>query len=301
MNLSRVDLNLLVALDALIAERHVSRAAERVHLSQPAMSSALARLRRLFGDELLVRVGREYRLTPLAAELQEPLSELLQLAKATVERRPHFDPTVDSRTFTVIASGYSAFLLMRPLIERIIDSAPGISLQIQQSRPGAPEKVHADLNLGLWPSASADEMGLPYEILFHDRWVCAVSDDNETIGPGITLEQYARSPRTAYGYGLDDVIGLADRTVLPSDEVQGARISIDNFVLLPFLLHGTGMVAFVQERLGRKLASTAAIRLVEPAFETPPVAEAMYWRPRSTADPAHRWLRATLQEIASQL
>lgn len=301
MNLSRVDLNLLVALDALIEERHVTRAAERVHLSQPAMSSALARLRRLFGDELLVRVGREYRLTPLAAELQEPLSELLQLAKATIERRPHFDPSTDQRTFTVVASGYSAFLLMQPLIERIVGSAPGISLQIEQARRGAPEKVHADLNLGLWPSASADEMGLPYEILSHDRWVCAVSDDNHNIGSEITLEQYARSPRVAYGFGLEGIIGLADRTVLPPDELQEARVSIDNFVLLPFLLHGTGMVAFVQERLGRKLAASAAIRLVQPAFETPPVAEAMYWRPRSTADPAHRWLRATLQEIASRL
>src|SRR5215471_10447572 len=108
MNLAQIDLNLLVSLDALLAERHVTRASERVGLSQPAMSSALARLRILFGDELLVRVGREYQLTELALELREPLRQLLQLAEETVQRRPSFNPATDRRVFTVVASDYSA-------------------------------------------------------------------------------------------------------------------------------------------------------------------------------------------------
>src|SRR5512134_3427954 len=119
MNLAQIDLNLLVALDALLSERHVTRAADRVGLSQPAMSGALARLRIMFHDELLVRVGREYQPTALALDLQEPLRQLLQLAEETVQRRPSFDPACDRRVFTVVASDYSAYMALHPLLRHV--------------------------------------------------------------------------------------------------------------------------------------------------------------------------------------
>lgn len=301
MNLSRIDLNLLVALDALIAERHVSRAAQRIQLSQPAMSSALARLRRMFGDDLLVRVGREYRLTALAADLQEPLRELLQLAEETVQRRPHFNPATDRRVFTVVASDYSAYLLVQPLIERIAEAAPGVSIQLQRSTRGQPEKVQSDLNLGLWPSPDGVDSELPCEILFHDRWVCAVWEGNREVGPEIGLDQYLCLPRIVYGRSLEEVMGTADRAMLRASPATPPLVSVDSFILLPLLLTGTRMVAFIHERLGQKLAAIAGIRLSRPTFEIPPVAEAMYWRPRNTADPAHRWLRSILHDIAKDL
>lgn len=301
MNLAQVDLNLLVALDALITERHVTRAADRVGLSQPAMSSALARLRRLFGDDLLVRVGREYQLTALAGELQPLLTDLLQLAEETVQRRPHFNPATDRRVFSIVASDYSAYMLLQPLLSRISVEAPNVAIQVRQSSRGDADKITSDLNLGLWPSPDANDEGLPSEVLFHDCWVCTVWRENSRVGKTIALDEYMRLPHVVYGSGLNEIRGMADRAVRNFGGVRHVQATADSFFLLPFLLQDSDLVALVHERLARKLADAADIRLVEPLFETPPVAEAMYWHTRNTSDPAHVWLRTVLREISAKL
>lgn len=301
MNLGRLDLNLLIALEALIDEAHVTRAAQRVNISQPAMSDALQRLRQLFGDELLVRVGRQYQLTALAMELREPLHELVQIAGEIVERREVFNPATDSRTFNVVASEYSAYVLLQPLLQRIATEAPGVSLRLQRSSRGEPEKINSDINLGLWPSPTASETGLPSEILFHDRWVCAVWKGNDRIGDRLTLEEYMHLPHAVYQSGTSGAFGLADRAIRDMNRPRRVQVSADSFVLLPLLLIGTPQVMLIQERLGRRLSPIADLRLVEPAFETPPLAEAMYWHGRNTSDPAHRWLRNMLREIAAEI
>ena len=301
MNLGRLDLNLLVALEALIDEAHVTRAAQRVNISQPAMSDALHRLRLLFGDELLVRVGRQYELTALAQELREPLHELIQLAEGIVQRRENFDPCTDSRVFQVVASEYSAYVLVQPVLKRIAREAPGVSLRLKRTTRGEPEKITSDINLGLWPSHTAAELGLPSEVLFHDRWVCAVWSGNTQVGSQISLDEYMRLPHAVYQHDSAGVFGIADRAIQETHGSRKIQVSADSFVLLPLLLEGTLQVAFLQERLGRKLAEVADLRLVEPLFETPPLAEAMYWHSRYTSDPAHRWLRSMLREVASEL
>jgi len=300
VNLAQVDLNLLVALDALINERHVTRAGERVGLSQPAMSNALARLRVMFHDELLVRVGKEYQLTALAQELRAPLHELLQLAEETVQRRPRFDPAKDVRRFSIVASDYAAYLVLQPLLLRVSREAPGVALQIRHSS-GQPEKLTSDINIGLWPSPDLAEAELPFEVLFQDRWVCAVWSGNRRVEDTITLEQYMRLPHVVYGTGIDQVRGMADRMVRNTGMPRHIQASAESFFVLPFMLQGSELVAFVHERLGQKLAQAADIRLVEPLFETPPVAEAMYWHTRNTSDPAHVWLRNQLREISALL
>ncbi len=301
MNLGRVDLNLLIALEALIDESHVTRAAQRVSISQPAMSDALHRLRILFGDELLVRVGRQYELTALAQELREPLHELIQLAEGIVQRREKFDPCTDARVFNVVASEYSAYVLVQPLLKRIAREAPGVSLRLKRTTRGEPEKITSDINLGLWPGHTAAELGLPSEILFHDRWVCAVWSGNAQVGSQISFEDYMRLPHAVYQHDSAGVLGMADRAIQQMTSSRKIQVSADSFVLLPLLLQGTPQVALIQERLGRKLAGIADLRLVEPLFETPPLAEAMYWHSRNTSDPAHRWLRTMLRDVAAQL
>lgn len=301
MNLGRLDLNLLVALEALIDEAHVTRAAERVGISQPAMSDALQRLRQHFGDELLVRVGRQYQLTALATELREPLHELVQMAEGIVQRRERFDPATDSRLFNVVASEYSAYILVHPLLKRVAREAPGISLHLQRTSRGEPEKVTSDINLGLWPSHAATELGQPSEVLFHDRWVGAVWDGNTQVGAQMSLDEYMRLPHAVYQLATTGGYGIADRLIFDLNQPRKVQVTADSFVLLPLLLEGTPQVALVQERLGRKLAERANLRLVEALFETPPLAEAMYWHSRNTSDPAHRWLRAMLREVAAAL
>src|SRR5688572_4982858 len=130
MNLASVDLNLLVALDAILAERHLTRAGERLGLTQPTMSHTLSRLRRLFDDDLLMRIGRDYELTPLAQELREPLRDILKNIEQTIERRPNFDPKTDERLFTVGASDYATYLVFQPALARIENEAPGVRIQL---------------------------------------------------------------------------------------------------------------------------------------------------------------------------
>jgi LysR family transcriptional regulator, nod-box dependent transcriptional activator len=298
MNLARLDLNLLIALEALIDEAHVTRAAQRVNISQPAMSDALQRLRQLFGDELLVRVGRQYQLTALAMELREPLHELVQIAGQIVERREVFNPATDSRVFNVVASEY---LLLQPLLQRIATLAPGVSLRLHRSTRGEPEKITSDINIGLWPSPTASDLGLPSEILFHDRWVCAVWKGNEKVTARITLEDYMRMPHAVFEANPNGALSLADRAINEMNPARRVQVSADSFVLLPLLLVGTPQVMLIQERFGKRLAQIADLRLVEPEFETPALAEAMYWHSRNTSDPAHRWLRSMLREIAAEL
>ena len=138
MSLAGVDLNLLVALDALLAERSVTRAAERVGLSQPGMSNTLARLRKLFGDPLLVREGLTLVPTPRAESLRQPVAEALSLIQHALDDRPGFDPATDPATFTVSCSDYSLLMLIGPLVRRLAAAAPGLTIQVL---PRAPDPV----------------------------------------------------------------------------------------------------------------------------------------------------------------
>src|ERR1700677_4298632 len=128
--LRRMDLNLVLPLDALLEERHVTRAAESIGIGQPAMSASLARLRRLFGDPLLVRNGRVHELTPLAQALVEPVHATLTSIGQLLATTPHFDPGTDERTFTVVASDYVTLILLRPLLERLYEEAPHVAVNV---------------------------------------------------------------------------------------------------------------------------------------------------------------------------
>ena len=175
MSLAGVDLNLLVALDALLAERSVTRAAERVGLSQPGMSNTLARLRKLFGDPLLVREGLTLVPTPRAESLRQPVADALSLIQHALDDRPGFDPATDPATFTVSCSDYSLLMLIGPLVRRLAAAAPGLTIQVL---PRAPDPVRllrdGDADLVIEPVEIMPEVTLPSLRLFADRWICCV-------------------------------------------------------------------------------------------------------------------------------
>ena len=296
MNLSQIDLNLLVALDALLRERNVTRAGERVGLSQPAMSSALGRLRRLFDDELLVREGREYHLTSLGQDLSGRIHEILQQIEETMERRPEFNPATDKHTFTIVASDHMAFLVLQPMFKRFETDAAAVTLQVHQLR-GGDEYPEADLVI----TYEHEMPNQQQQRLFQDRWVCAVWEGNAEVGETLTPEQYLTLPHLSYGETALHPTGLADRTASALHPERRVMVAVETFFLLPFLLHGTRMVAFVHEGLARRLAPLSGIRLVEPPFDIPAMAEAMFWQPRHTADPAHRWLREQVAAEATRV
>lgn len=298
MNLHQLDLNLLVALDALLSERGVTRAGERIGLSQPAMSSALARLRRLLGDELLVRTGREYQLTALAQELQPAVRHIMSLIETTLMRRPAFQPATDERVFAIAASDYASLVVLQPALERISREAPRVTLHLHplETSPGEALK-QAAVDLVIAPR----QLNLPFpcEPLLTDRWVCAVAADHPEVGERLTLDQYLSLPHLVFATDGDRRISLGDRQVSKLGLERRVLATFESFLLLPFLLRGTRLVALIQERLATRVRDAAGLKLLDPPFQIDEITEAVYWHPRHNSDGGLQWLRTVLADVAS--
>lgn len=300
MNLRNVDLNLLVVLDALLTERNVSHAGERIGLTQSAMSAALARLRELFGDPLLVRVGRGLVLTRNAEELIIPVRETLDRIEQTLLQKPGFDPGVDARTFSISASDYAGLVLLRPLVRAIATEAPNVVIHLlPRARDAARMLQTGQADLVIEPSELFGNDGFPSTPLLSDRWLCVADAGNPLVTKAeLTCEQFLELPHLVYGIGIDRQLNLADQHLAGMGISRRIHVTVESFLLAPFLIEGTPLVSLVLEREIRALGSSLKIRLFEPPFALPDIHEAMYWHPRHTTDPAHRWLRDRLHQIA---
>jgi DNA-binding transcriptional LysR family regulator len=301
VNLNGVDLNLLVALDALLAERNVTRAAERLSIGQPAMSAALNRLRKLFDDPLLSRSGADLVTTPLAESLTRPVQEAISAMHAVLATRGAFDPSADHRTFTVVASDYVGLVLLRSLVSRLAATAPRVRLVVHPVTPDLVSDLRRDqMDLAVVPREIVPErLRLPRRELFDDRYVCAVAADNASVGDALSEEEFASHRHLASGGGLLPALGQRELSSL--GVAPFAEVSTQTSLLPPFLLAGTDLITVVLERLGQHLRDAAGIRLVEPPVPLGGITETMYWHPRRADDPSHRWLREEVQRAAEAL
>src|SRR5215216_2732438 len=211
MNLRQVNLNLLVALHALITQRNVTRAADQVGLTQSAMSGELRRLRALFADELLVRVGREYHLTPLAEDLSGPVAEIIASIEDTFSRRVTFDPRLDERSFSIAMSDYAMLVLLAPLLQRLGQEAPRIALHIHPLQPEAASTLLKPGGMDLVIAPQREVENVRQLTLFSDRYVCAVRADHPQVGERLTLTLFERLPRLEWGIGTVLVGSTAER------------------------------------------------------------------------------------------
>lgn len=301
MDLAGVDLNLLVAFDALMDERSVTRAAARVSLSQPGMSNTLARLRKLFGDPLLVREGFTLVSTPRADALRQPVRDALAIIRAALDQRTGFDPAADRATWTVSCSDYSLLMLIGPLVRRLPAAAPGVAIRVL---PRSPDPV------GLLRDGAADLVIEPEEImpdaqldsqrLFADRWLCCVWAGNSAVGDRMTMDAYLRLGHLVYSIGRGQPASIVDQHLERSRVPRRIEFTVESFLLAPFLLEGTDLVTVVPERAVPHLRRTAAIRVLDPPVALPSITERLWWHPRHTADPAHAWIRARIAEIAAE-
>ena len=299
--LHRLDLNLLLAFDALIAERNVTRAAERMSVGQPAMSASLARLRKFFDDPLLVRQGRVLVPTARALDLIEPIREALDTIESTLRASREFDPRTHHRTFTVMASDYVLLLLLGRLLAELEVEAPHLRFTVRPIAADFAEQIHSSrLDLLIFPEELAPEdMQAHSERLFTDRLVCAVDRNHPEVGERLTEQQFCTLPLVAFdGNPLQTVHELRFRQL---GLVRPVEIRTQSFVIQPLMLPGSRLMALVHERLGRYFAETVGIRLVDPPIPIAPMSEAMFWSPRTDTDPAHRWLRGRVQRAAAAL
>ncbi|HEY6493944.1 MAG TPA: LysR family transcriptional regulator [Trebonia sp.] len=297
-----MDLNLLVALDALLDERSVTRAADRLGLSQPGMSNTLARLRKLVGDPLLVREGLTLVPTPRAESLRQPVQEALGLIQAALDDRSGFDPAGDRATFTISCSDYSLLMLIGPLVRRLAAAAPGLTIQVL---PRAPDPVRllrdGEVDFVIEPAEIMPDVTLPRIRLFADRWLCCVWEGTTEVGDEMTMETYLRLGHVVYSAVRGHPVSLPDTYLAQAKVPRRTEFTVESFLLAPFLLQGTDLVTLVPERASGHLRRTAAVRFLEPPLPLPPITETLWWNPRQTVDPAHSWLRARIAETAAEL
>ncbi|TYB55312.1 LysR family transcriptional regulator [Nonomuraea sp. PA05] len=296
MDLASLDLNLLVALRALLEERNVTRAGLRVGLSQPAMSAALARLRRHFSDDLLIRQGNRYELTPLGTALRAPAGNACAVLERLFTSRADFQPGAEQRDFTLLSSDYAIAVFGARLARVLHEEAPGVRLHfrhVPRDLVENPEALLSGVDGMLMPHGVIS--GMPAVELYRDEWVCLVSDEH----PGaVTMDDLARLPWVVYQRTFDapvtrqlTMLGLEPRV----------EVSVQSFQLLPALVAGTRRVALVQRRLAELLRGLAPVRTLPCPFEAVPLQEALWWHPVHTHDAAHRWLRETAARVAAEL
>lgn len=289
--LSRLDLNLLVALDALLTERNVTRAATRLHLSQPSLSASLAKLRIHFEDPLLARRGNTYELTPLAARLVEHTTLALEAARRVFESQSRWDPAESEREFVIHSSDYSLSTIA-PRVSRIArEQAPHVRLHFVPSSPETMDDVLLRL-------PSIDALVLPHGVLsqlphmdlIRDDWVAIASADNERVADGLTMDALSELPwvftyRTRVAFTS---VGRQLEQMGVNPSVEGM---VESFVMLPLFIEHTPRLAFIQRHLAPIAARMGEVRVLELPFDAVPLLNALWWHPVHERDPEHQWLR----------
>lgn len=300
-DLRNLDLNLLTSLEALLREQNVTRAAERLGLSQPAVSAALGRLRRHFNDELLHRDGNRYELTPLAERLLPPTEAVLQGVRRVFDATPDFDPATSEREFVLHMSDYALTVLGDPLSQVLAERAPGIRVRFLPNSAeivdGARETLRTCDGIVIPRGFIADVPSLP---VFEDEWVCVVSRGNERVGGELTMDLLAELP-WVLSYHRPTAYTPASRQLRLLGVEPRAQMIVEGFVAVPFLVAGSDRVAVLQSRLAHRFADAAGIRILACPWDTPPVRESMFWHPQNRADPAHGWLRDVLGEAGRRV
>jgi DNA-binding transcriptional LysR family regulator len=293
---AQLNLNLLVVLDALLAERNVTRAGKRIGLSQPATSAALAQLRRFFDNELLIRNGRGYELTPVALGLADSVRQVIAMVERTISGREGFDPAAADREFSIAVSDYVLMTLVPALLPAVARVAPHIRLRIVPVELAARGHAASIADLFIVPATAAFT---EREDLFRDRWVFAIAANHPEVGTRLNMRILASLPQVRYSVG-----GINNAAQAHLDAIglkRRAEVSVGSFVAALFLLRGTRLITVTPLRLARRLQKAAGIRIVRPPFRIPDLVECMSWMPSLNHDPGHLWLRELVREVAHAL
>lgn len=291
-SLRRLDLNLLVTLDALLTEHNVTRASERLHLSQPAVSVQLARLREFFGDPLLLPGPRGMRPTARADELREPLRQALRTLTQAVTPSGPFDAVLSTQTWRIAAFDYGESTILLPALAKLRTAAPNMRIAVSQTAPAqvAKKAESGEIDLAfLASSESPPELHL--RPLFKERYVLAGRIDHPRLKRRPTLAQFCKLDHVVVSPDGGGFQGVADLELAQRGMARRVVLSLPHFLFLVAVLERTELVALVPSRL---VQGNALLRLVEPPLEVPGFEMVMVWPERVHRDPAHRWLRESI-------
>ncbi|MGW5972650.1 LysR family transcriptional regulator [Streptomyces sp. NPDC055186] len=292
--LASVNLNLLVPLLALLEERSVTRAAERVGLSQPAMSHALTRMRRLLGDDLVVRQGTGLTLTPRALELIAPLRSALEQT-AHIVNFPCFDPATDRRVITIALTNSTAFVVGPRLARLVAERAPHATLRLRTITVPT-EATFTEKGVDVVLLSEGHFSPYPRERLYDDRCVVMAAPDTPPEASALDLlttqpHVVVDTERRVFPYSVLDEKGVTYRV---------GQLSSD-FLLVPFLVARAGGVALLRYRVAAAMRTLADLRIEEFPFPLPGLGIDMVWNPRLADQYFMEWLRALLFDVATDL
>ncbi len=301
MNLTSIDLNLLVAFDALAREHNVTLAADRVGLSQPAMSNALARLRKKFNDPLFVRTTAGMQPTPYAQGLAGPVARACELLEAALGADAGFDPTSSSKSVTFYLSEVGELVFLPKLLLGLQSRAPRIGVKVRR----APEKGlqdamaagDGDLAIGIFPNLKS---GFYQQRLYSDKFVCIVRRDHPTIRSSLSLEQYVATLHAVVastGTGHDTAL---EQILWKQRLHRQIAVSVPDFLVLPTIVEQTDAIATIPSRMAAGLQGRRNLRVLESPIRFPHIEIRQHWHERYHHDAANKWLREFVAQLLKE-
>ena len=299
-NLAGVDLNLLVVFDALMTEKHLTRASEKIGLSQPATSNALARLRKLFEDDLFIKASRGITPTPRAVALAEPIRIALTQIQDVVSSKPEFDPVTSDRIFRIGMDDYTEIVFLSKLLRELKKLAPNVRVQVRSSTKHKATKLldasEADLTLGYFPEFSSWHQ---YQELYSESFVCVVNQEHFSPCKNLTLEEYLSAAHLLVS-PKEDMVGIVDEKLAQLDKKRNVALSVPNFLIVPFLLSSTELIATLPAQIVATLVPTWNLYPSSLPLEISGFPVGMLWHRKSDRDLGHIWLRKLITQLCPQ-
>jgi DNA-binding transcriptional LysR family regulator len=302
INLTAIDLNLLVAFEALLEQRSVTKAAEQLQIGQPAMSAALRRLRILFEDELFVRLGRQMQPTLKAQAIAPGILAALQQIRQAITASQTFEPTSSNRTFAIGSSDYTSFVLVPPLLELSHQTAPSINFRMigfeKDSIGDLLEQGEIDVALGVFPNPPRQTQ---WEPIFEERFVGVARQGHPALHQGtMSLEAFAQLSH-ALTTLRRDTTGAIDKALNEQNLERRIALTTPHMMVLPFTIASTDLITALPRRIALRLAPVCNLTIFELPIKTKPWMVSMLWSTLNNQDEANRWLRDEIRAIGQKV
>src|SRR5215470_5679961 len=310
MNLAAIDLNLLLVFDALMMERHVTRAGQRIGLSQPAVSAALNRLRGILDDDLFVRHGGEMVPTPRALELAEPVADALRRVEFAFAAGGRFDPAKTRRDFTIRGVDYVGYLMIPPLVAGLASSAPSIVVRCVDAQTGSVQQLleEGKIDLAIEVMHELDDP-IRSQFLLRERYVVIVSARHPDVKVSsdlysqdhpFDLDLYCRLPHALHSF-VGGTTGNVDAALAAINRSRHVVFSAPHFFSIARAVADSDMIATFPERLARRIAPMLGLKIYLAPVELAPISLGMIWHRRNDSEPGQVWFRQQVMTSIRQL
>ena len=301
MSINRLSTNHLQCLNALLLEKSVSKAATRVHLSQSAMSCVLANLREHFNDELLVQVGRSMIPTPFAQSLVLPVKDVLHQLQAISEMKAEFDPLTSERNISIAITDYDVRVHMVKVLQVVWKEAPHMTFRLQPMTSAFQSELdQGDIDIVIVPDYIASDSH-PNEFLFKDTYSCVVWKDNSEVGNRISKKKYLELGHVSTKWGKNDYSTFDEEHLTQMGIIRRFEIIAPTLITVPLFVVNTNRVATMTTRLARLMSEQWPLKILECPIDIPPIVEIIQWHKSLNNDPAIRWFRQKVKEVANEL